>query len=472
MLSKEEVGQLLSRESVQKALYTALRNGGDFAEVFVEKKLSNSISLEEGRIERVKTGFDLGAGIRVVNGEGVSYVFTDDLAEEALLEAARLAGSAARNATHRAAVLDLRPHRNPSPHRIAIRPETVAKAGKVELVMRADRAARAVDPQIKQVMVGYADSVQKVIIANSEGSWAEDERLHTRMAVTAVAARGDVIQTGYEAPGKHMGLELFEHFPPEEIGRTAGRRAVTMLNARPAPSGKMAVVISNGFGGAMFHEASGHGLEADFIQKGSSVFAGRIGEQVASPLVTAIDDGTLVNEWGSSVVDDEGASAQRTVLIEKGVLKSYMYDRKAAVKDKRPSTGNGRRESYQDLPLPRMTNTFIAPGASTPEEIIAATPDGLFAKVLSGGEVNPATGDFVFVVSEGYLIKDGKIAEPVRGATLVGNGPESLKKIDMVGNDLVFAAGMCGKGGQSIPVSVGQPTLRMAELTVGGTQRE
>ncbi|MGE5576193.1 MAG: TldD/PmbA family protein [Syntrophothermus sp.] len=471
MLSKEEVGQALSKELIQKVLYAALRNGGDFAEVFVEKRLSDSISLEGGRVERVKTGFDLGAGIRVVNGEGVSYVFTDDLDEAAVLAAARLAGSAAR-ATSRTALIDLRPHSALSPHRITIRPETVARTRKVELLMRADQAARAVDTRISQVMVGYVDSVQNVIIANSEGLWEEDERVHTRLAVTAVASRGDVIQTGYEAPGKHMGFELFEKFLPEKIGQTAATRAITMLHARPAPVGKMAVVISNGFGGAMFHEASGHGLEADFIQKGSSVFAGRLGEQVASPLVTAIDDATLANEWGSFRVDDEGTPAQRTVLIENGILRSYMYDRKAAAKDKRHSTGNGRRESYQDLPLPRMTNTFIAPGESTQEEIIAATKHGLFAKVLSGGEVNPATGDFVFVVSEGYLIRDGRIAEPVRGAALIGNGPESLKKIDMVGNDLALAAGMCGKGGQSVPASVGQPTLRIAELTVGGTQRD
>lgn len=421
---------MLSRETLARALGAALEKGGDFAEVFYEDRFTTIIFAEEAKIERVKTGRDTGAGIRVMRGESSSYAYTDDLSEESLMNAARVAGAAARDGRP-LAVVDLRRRELPNPHRILVRPEDYPKDKKVDVLLRADRAARGVDPRIKQVSVTYFDSVQKVRIANSDGLWAGDERVLTRLAVNAIAAKGDEIQTGTESKGHHMGMEIFDRYRPEDIGARAAKQAITNLDARPAPSGPMTVVMTNGWGGVLFHEACGHGLEADHVQKKASAFAGRIGEKVASPIVTAIDGATEVNSWGSYVFDDEGQPAQRTVLIENGILRDYMYDLKAARKDGRASTGNGRRQSYQHLPLPRMTNTYIAPGKSDPREIIEATKEGFFAAGLRGGQVNTATGDFVFTVSEGYLIRDGKIAEPVRGATLAGNGPEALMKIDL-----------------------------------------
>ncbi|MEW5723902.1 MAG: TldD/PmbA family protein, partial [Thermodesulfobacteriota bacterium] len=349
-----------------------------------------------------------------------------------------------------------------------ISPETRDTAAKVGLLRRAESAARGFDPRIKQVKVVYGDRCQRVAILNSEGLLAGDERVSTVLLVQVVAAAGDRLQVGYEPVGGALGFELFEEFDPEKVARTAAGRAIMMIEAEEAPSGTMPVVLSADAGGTMIHEAIGHGLEADLAGEGLSVYADRLGEQVASELITVVDDATLPYRRGSFAVDDEGTPAQATVLVEKGVLKRYMNDRRTALKTGVAPTGNGRRESFRHKPVVRMTNTLIAPGFSDPSEVLRATPKGLFVRKMGGGQVNPVNGDFVFDVSEGYLIENGRQGPPVRGATLTGNGPEVLKKIDLVGSDLGFGIGTCGKDGQGVPVADAQPTLRIPEIVVGG----
>jgi TldD protein len=348
-------------------------------------------------------------------------------------------------------------------------PESVAKARKVELLRRADIAARERSDTISQVSAAYADGRRRILVANSDGLLAEDDQVRTRFMVQCVAVGDTGMQTGTEGPGRTMGFELFDEIDPEQIATTAADRALTMLRARPAPSGKMSVVLKRGAGGVLFHEACGHGLESDLVGRDASVFAGRVGEQVASPLVTIVDDGTYSREWGTYAIDDEGTPAGRNVLIEDGVLTDYLWDLTRARKQGRASGGNGRRETYRDLPMVRMTNTYLLAGADDPDDIVARTERGIYCAALGGGQVNTATGDFVFGVTEAYLIENGEITEPVRAAQLIGNGPETLRLVDAVGNDFDTWAGTCGKDGQGVPVSAGQPTLRVAELTVGGT---
>lgn len=464
---------MIPKETLRRVLSEALSRGGDFADLFIEKKVSASLRLEDGKLEDVISGVDAGAGLRVILRDSISYAFTDDLDEEALLEAARQAAATVKLKSG-TSVIDLTASltkRAPSKiHPIKLPPQAVSRAQKAEIVKRADKKARSLSKEIMQVTVGYVDSTQDVLIGNSEGMIAEDKRTLTRLMVLVVARRKDIVQTGLEAPGLHMGFEFFDKHPPEETAEIAAKRAVTMLDAREAPAGKMPVIVGKGSGGVLFHEACGHGLEADAVQKGASVYSGRIGEKVASVKVSAADDSTLTNRWGSFSFDDEGTLAQQNLLIEKGVLKNFMYDRLHARKAGALLTSNGRRQSFRHVPIPRMTNTYILSGEETVEEIIKATDKGLFAKALGGGEVNPATGDFVFGVSEGYLVEKGKVSYPVRGAILVGNGPRILEMVDMVSDDLDFDAGMCGKDGQAVPVATGQPTLRIRELTVGGTQ--
>jgi TldD protein len=348
-------------------------------------------------------------------------------------------------------------------------PESVEKARKVELLERANAAARSEGDAIQQVTASYADSRRRILVANSDGVLASDDQVRTRFFVQCVAAADTGMQTAMEAPGLTIGFELFDEIEPEEVARVSARRALAMLRARPAPSGKLPVVLRRGAGGVLFHEACGHGLEADLVAKDSSVFRGRAGEQVASPLVTLVDDGTLPREWGASAIDDEGAPSRRNVLIEDGVLTDYMWDLLRARKEGREQSGNGRRETYQDLPMVRMTNTYLLAGDDDPDEIVRQTPYGIYCAQLGGGQVNTASGDFVFGMTEAYLIENGEITDPVRAANLIGNGPETLRLVDAVGRDFGTWPGTCGKFGQGVPVSAGQPTLRVAELTVGGT---
>lgn len=461
---------MFSKEDLEDILQVA-RRGGEFAEIFLEKKKSTRIGCEDRKIERVISGQEQGAGIRVIRGEHTAYGYTNALDQESLLALAEQVGRAARENPAASVVLE----RQESPVSLPIRerPDAAGIEDKVALVLAAEEAARDVDEKlVRQVTVGYGDVVQQVTIAGTDGVYVEDERIRTRLSVNAVAAGEGGIQTGFESAGGTLGMELFETKKPDELGRRAAERAILMLQARRAPAGRMPVVIAGEAGGTMIHEACGHGLEADLVQKSLSVYAGREGEQVASNLVTVVDDGAMPGEYGSYRFDDEGHPAQRTVLIEQGVLRGYMYDRITAAKDGAEPTGNGRRESFQHRPVPRMSTTYLAPGDASPEEIIRETKSGLLVRRMGGGQVNTTNGDFVFDVPEGYLIEDGEVTVPVRGATLTGNGPEVLQQIDLVGRDFGFSIGTCGKEGQGVPVSDAQPTIRIPELIVGGILEE
>jgi TldD protein len=460
---------VLDPSLVRRVLDAALRTGGEFAEVFAEDARSASARLDDGRVEEVTSGRSRGAGIRVVAGETTGFAHTADLSERGLLAAAEAASAVARRGGGGTAVVAVStvPEARPS---AAVLPETIPKAIKVELLTRADGAARGEGSAIRQVTATYADSRRRILVANSDGLLAADDQVKTRFAVQAVASGDTGLQTGRESQGFSRGFEFFDDFDVEDAGRLAARRALTKLNARPAPSGTLPVVIKNGGGGVLFHEACGHGLEADLVNKRASVFAGRRGQTVASPLVTLVDDGTMGSEWGTYVIDDEGHPAASNVLIEDGVLTDYLYDFLRARSEGRGVSTNGRRQSYRHLPMVRMTNTFLVNGTEDPDEIVRQTPHGVYVAQLGGGEVNTATGDFVFGMTEAYLIEDGAVTEPLRDANLIGNGPDVLAMIDVVGNDFAMGPpGTCGKDGQGVPVGDGQPTLRVRALTVGGT---
>lgn len=461
---------LIDRSIVDSALTEATSRGADFAEVFVEDKVGTFAFLDDGRIEEVSSGRSRGAGIRVVVGESTGFAHTADLTEDGLRRAAQAAAAAARGANTgitRVALPDV-----VSGNRIEILslPSEVDKADKVNVLLEANEVARAKSGSITQVSGSYADSRRSIMVANTEGIFASDEVVRTRFSVSCVAS-GDIgMQTGSESIGHTMGFEIFDLYDVAELAERAAERALVKLSARPAPSGSLPVVIASGGGGVLFHEACGHGLEADLIGKGASVFAGRIGEMVASPLVTVVDDATLGAEWGRFSIDDEGNPAGRHVLIENGMLTDYMWDILRARKEGRVASGNGRRESYEHLPMVRMTNTYLVGGNDNPEDIIASTEHGVYVKHLAGGQVNTTTGDFVFGMSEAYMIENGEITEPLREGNLIGNGPEVLANIDAVGDDFAMGPpGTCGKDGQGVPVGDGVPTLRVTKLTVGGT---
>jgi TldD protein len=345
----------------------------------------------------------------------------------------------------------------------------VPRERKVAWLREAEDAARSHAPEVRQVVVGYGDSVQRLLVASSEGTWAKEERHRVRLIAQVVASRDGVVQTGFEGPAALGGAEVLDAHPPAATGAEAARIAVTMLDGVPAPAGEMPVVVGPAGGGVLFHEACGHGLEADTVGKDASVYRGRLGERLASTLVTGVDDSTVPRAWGSFALDDEGTPAGRTVLFEEGVLLGMLYDRFWAGKDEAALTANGRRQSYAHLPIPRMTNTSILNGDADPDDVVADTDRGLYAKVLGGGQVNPATGDFVFGVTEAYLIEGGRITTPVRGANLIGNGIDILAAVDAVAADFDARPGTCGKDGQGVPVTTGSPTLRITRMTVGGT---
>jgi TldD protein len=463
---------VIDESVVEGVLGVALRTGGEFAEIFAEDRRGSAARLDDGRVEDLASGRDRGAGIRVVVGDTTGFAHTSDLSEAGLRSAAQAAAAAARQGGGGVRTVALCRVAAPAPNDVSILPETVGKAEKVALLRRADEAARSAGSAIRQVSAIYGDSRRRILVANSDGVLAGDDQVKTRFAVSCVASGDSGLQTGRESVGATVGFELFDRLLVEDLARTAAQRALTKLSARPAPSGSLPVVIKQGSGGVLFHEACGHGLEADHIAKNVSVFTGRVGEMVASPLVTLVDDGTMGPEWGALAVDDEGHPAGRNVLIENGVLTDYMWDWLRARKEGRASSGNGRRESYQHLPMVRMTNTYVLAGADDPEEIIRQTPHGVYVAQLGGGQVNTATGDFVFGMTEAYLIENGQITDPLRDANLIGNGPDVLRNIDVVGNDFAMGPpGTCGKQGQGVPVGDGQPTLRVSALTVGGTAR-
>ncbi len=472
MTATQSAEPLVDEGVIARVLREALATGGEFAEVFAEDRRGSLVALDDGRVEDISSGHDRGAGIRVIVGSTTGFAHTADLSERGLLAAAEAASGAARSGGGGARQVALSRAAPPSPSPVEILPASVAKADKVELLRRADAAARAAGGDVRQLNANYRDSRRQVLVANSDGVLATDDQVRVRFGVSAVANGDTGMQTGSEIVGATMGFELFDRYNVEELARHAAERARTKLRARPAPTGTKPVVIKSGTGGVLFHEACGHGLEADHIAKAVSVFTGRVGEEVASPLVTLVDDGTMSHEWGALAIDDEGHQTGRNVLIENGVLTDYMWDWLRARKEGRASSGNGRRQSYQHLPMVRMTNTFLMNGSESPEEIIRQTERGVYVAQLGGGQVNTATGDFVFGMTEAYLIQDGEVTEPIRDANLIGNGPQVLRDIDVIGNDFSMGyPGMCGKQGQGVPVGMGQPTLRVRALTIGGTAR-
>lgn len=458
---------MLNKKTIENVLYAALSTGGDFAEIFVEDKYTTNMKMIGGILEDSISGRDYGVGIRIFNGFNSIYAYTNDSTEENLIKVAKEAALAI-NLDKKNIVLNLMKNDVKNNNKIITLPRSVEKAKKIEIMKNGYLSAKNYDEVISQVTVSYLDEEQNVLIANSEGLMAEDKRVRTRMAIQSVATKSGEMQIGFSAPGASMGFEFYENIDIEEHGREASRIAKTMIDAEFCPSGKMPVVIHNGFGGVLFHEACGHGLEATSVAKNTSVFSNKLNEKVASSVVTAIDDGTIPNEWGTTNIDDEGTPTRKNLLIENGILKGYLVDKLNGRRMDYEPTGSSRRQSYKLPPTSRMNNTYIANGKSTFEEIISNTESGLFAKKLGGGSVNPATGDFNFAVMEGYLIENGKITKPVRGATLIGNGTEVLDKIDMVGNNLKLAQGMCGSASGLVPVNVGQPTIRVKNLTVGG----
>ncbi len=458
---------MLEKQVIERIINAALDSQADFAEVFVEEKKQAHIMMQSNTIEDVINQHKFGIGIRVAKGYHSVYGFTNSDQETDLLKLANdLAQSFAGDRIREMVVLgDIQ---KGNKHPIVLFPDTVDVQKKVALVKKANKAARAYSEEITQVSVSYMDYVQNVLIASSENVYVEDQRVRTRLGIASVASDGTSMQTGFNGPGSHMGFEFYDTFDVQEAAKEASRTAVTMLHADECPSGVMPVVIDNGFGGVIFHEACGHSLEATSVAKKASVFSDKKDEKIASTLVTAIDDGTIDNAWGSANYDDEGHLQQKRTLIKDGVLTSYMIDYLNSKRMNDAPTGSGRRESYRYAPTSRMSNTYIANGESTFEEIISDTKYGLYAKKMGGGSVNPSTGDFNFAVMEGYMIRDGKIAEPVKGATLIGTGKDALLKVDKVANNLLRAQGMCGSASGSIPTDVGQPTLRVSSMTVGG----
>lgn len=459
---------MLDRKILSRVLDAALAKGADFAEIYSEEKNTGSLFYEDGRLEKVNQGIEKGAGIRVVKKGNTGYVYTNDLSEDGLLRAVKAASHAVSEVRNLDKELSFKVKEPLFTFSSRQLPSEVDIEDKIKWAQEADKTARSLGEEIRQVTVGIADVQKKVVIANTEGELVEKEEVRTRAVVNAVAYKDGVMQTGYETAGGAAGWEILGEDGLAGLAFNAGDLACRLLQAKPAPAGKMPVIMAAEAGGTMVHEACGHGLEADLVKKGISVYKDKKGQKVASDLVTVIDDATLDKKYGSYIFDDEGVPGQRTVLIEKGELKSYMYDRLTAEKDGTFSTGNGRRESYQHKPIPRMSNTFIASGNDQIEEIISSTPYGLLVKKMGGGQVNTTNGDFVFEVKEGYIVENGEIKELVRGATISGNGPEALKNVDRVGKDLGFAIGVCGKDGQGVPVADAQPTIRIKELTVGG----
>jgi TldD protein len=450
----------------ERVLARALARGGDFAELYVEQRQSFGVSLDDHRVERPQAGRELGACVRVIQGDSSYYGHVDGLAEPDMLRVAESVAQGLRGEAREPAALS-RTH-TAAGHAIETRPDDVAAARKADLLRSCDERVRAAASEVTQARIGYAESRRQVEVYNSDGRAAADDRTRVRLSAQVVARRDGRVETGIDTLGGHAGWELIEA-DPLAVADRAAQRALALLDAVDAPTGRLPVVVGNGFGGVLLHEAVGHGLEADAVQKRASVYAGRLGEDLAEPLVTAYDDGRRANDWGSDGIDDEGTPTRRTTIIDEGRLVSYLYDLQRARKDRVESTGNGRRESFRHLPVPRMTNTYFAPGEATPEELIGGVERGLYAVSFGGGQVEPATGDFVFGVSEGYLIENGEVTAPVRGATLVGNGLEALRAIDGIAADLEIATGYCGKAGQSVPAGVGQPHVRIRELTVGGT---
>ena len=458
---------MIARDICQRVLRKAVSTGADYAEIFAENTVNHNINMIASKVDSIKDTVIAGAAVRVYKGMRSVMASTVDTSEEGLLRCAETAAEALGQGTAQIDIV-LKERIFGDIHPVKICPASVSNKEKVEILKAGYFAAKEYDPCVVQVSGGLADVDHNILIANTEGLYAQDRQIRTRIAISAVADKGQGTQTGSCSPGRRMGLEMFDIVDPKAVGIKAAQQAATMAGAGYCPAGVMPVAIDNGFGGVIFHEACGHSLEASSVAYGTSQFAGKLGEKIANEKVTAIDDGTIPNAWGSINIDDEGTPAQRNVLIENGVLKSYMIDKFNGRRMGMASTGNSRRQSYAYTPTSRMTNTYIAPGTDKNEDIIGSIEYGLYAKQMGGGSVNPVTGEFNFAVNEGYMIRNGKICEPVRGASLVGKGSEVIQNIDMVGTELEMGQGMCGSSSGSVPTNVGQAMIRVSTITVGG----
>ncbi len=462
----------ITRPDLEGYLAEALSQGGDYADLYFEYLLTSSISIDESMVKGATQGVSMGVGVRVISGERTGYAYSDDLSPEKVKKAARVAAHIAAGPA-KVDQFDLREGKPHNLYPVLTAPTETAFTERVELVRRADRAARAYDNRIFQVQAAYADNLREVLVVTSEGVMTLDRQPLARLSVSALARQnGGAPQRGHSGGGGRVALDFFlTSHTPEHFAKEASREAIAMLDSVEAPAGETTVVLGPGWPGILLHEAVGHGLEADFNRKGVSAFSGRVGQKVASELCTVVDDGTIGNRRGSLNVDDEGHPTRRNVLIENGILRGYLQDKLSSTLLKAEPTGSGRRESYAHIPMPRMTNTFMLAGESDPDDIIRSVPRGLYCKNFGGGQVDITSGNFVFSASESYLIEDGKLTRPVRNATLIGNGPEALKYVSMVGNDLRLDEGIgtCGKEGQSVPVGVGIPTIKIDRMTVGGT---
>ena len=459
---------MLDQKTMSELISIVLHGGADFVEVFAEHSKNNRIGYSDRRIETVSDRVISGVGIRGFVGTRTYFASTTDLSPSGLRACAQRVAQAVGSPVDRIPDFALVERINPNIHPITSVPSTVPAKVRADLLRSACAKAYEASDKIIQVSGALLAMEKSFTVANSEGLYTSDRQIRTRMSVSAVASNGTENQEGSSSPGRSMGLELFDQISPESIGAEAARQALVNLRAIPCPSGTMPVAIENGFGGVIFHEACGHSLEASSVGTGMSQMAGKLGQQIANPKVTAIDDGTIPNAWGSCNIDDEGNPMQRRVLIENGVLKSYMIDRLGSRRMNMPHTASGRRQDYSYETTSRMTNTFIANGPDKNEDIISSIEYGIYAAAMGGGSVQPFTGAFNFAVREGYLIRNGKICEPVRGASLIGTGSEVIQNIDMVGQNLATAQGMCGSSSGSVPTDVGQPLLRVSRITVGG----
>ena len=458
---------MLAENIVAKIFDSGLQQGADFTEVFVEDSVSSSINLLDQKIDEINSSNSFGIGIRLLYGNEAYYGYSSDPDEANLLKLTKNLGQS-RKAVPSGGVQPFEQQAVQDIHHVAINPETVSKSERVDLLRKLDELTRRHGTAVSQVNANMAEKKRTVLIANSEGLWTEDARSYSRMRLSAVAEKGDGPQTASESPGVLGGYEFFQNLDLDELAENAAQSALRMASAGYIDGGTMPVILGNGFGGVIFHEACGHPLETEAIRKNASPFCDKIGEHVGRSILNAIDDGTIANKWGSCNVDDEGTPTQKTVLIENGILKNYLSDRIGACQVGIPRSGSARRESYKFAPVSRMRNTYIALGQDSFEEMLLSIKFGLYAKKMGGGSVNPGTGEFNFAVQEGYAIRNGKIAEPVRGATLIGKGFDVLSQISMIADDLELAAGMCGAASGWVPTTVGQPTLKIDSILVGG----
>jgi TldD protein len=461
----------IDSQLAKRLLSLALQDGGDYADLFFEYRAGADYVYEDERVKAVGRGISLGLGVRVLKGDATGYAYCEELTFEAMAEAARTAAQIASSGK-RVEPVEIRPFDLPSFYPVTVPSIETLPEEKLELLRRGDRAARAYDSKIVKVQASFAEELKEILIVTSDGRMVRDRQPLLRFGVHAIAEVGDQRQGGSGGGGGRFGMEYFTAHPPEEHGREAARVAIAMLDAREAPAGQMEVVLGPADSGILLHEAIGHGLEADFNRKGTSNYTDRVGQKVASELCTVVDDGTLGHTRGAINVDDEGNPGRKNVLIDSGILVGYMQDRLSAQHFGITSSGNGRRESFRSTPLPRMTNTLMLEGPHEPDEIIGSVKRGVYARRFSGGQVNISNGDFVFSLTEGYLIEDGKLTAPLKGVNLIGNGPEVLNQVTMVGRDFQLSDGIwtCGKDGQSVPVGVGTPTTKIAAITVGGTK--